>query len=220
LKEKNVKKLLIYGIFVSLLFANFCEIGKNQSPVNLSNFIEAKLPKLKIVYSGNIYSIVKSKKRLKAKTGGNNFIEIDKKRYFLREIKFFIPSEHKINGKSFRLEGEFIHKSRKGEYAVISVMFEKGEPNSGINKMIYQIPKTDGENRKLIEMFNPGEFFPKKLDYFRYCGSLTEKPCEEGVIWIVLKKNSFISEKQLEKLYFLKNNNRALQPLNGRVILK
>lgn len=56
--------------------------------------------------------------------------------------------------------------------------------------------------------------------YFRYIGSLTVPPCTENVIWSVLGKVRQISKEQLDllKAPLPGNDNRPVQPLNGRKV--
>jgi carbonic anhydrase len=64
--------------------------------------------------------------------------------------------------------------------------------------------------------------FPKERDYYRFNGSLTTPPCSEGVLWLVLKRPATVSKAQVEQ--FSKSigfaNNRPVQPLNARAVLR
>ena len=87
--------------------------------------------------------------------------------------------------------------------------------------MLNDLSEKVGDRRQLHEMFNPGELFPKKLDYYRFEGSFTTPPCTEGVRWIVLKVPVTASKEQIEKMHkIMGNNNRPVQPLKARVILR
>jgi carbonic anhydrase len=62
----------------------------------------------------------------------------------------------------------------------------------------------------------------KVANYYRYNGSLTSPPCTEGVRWFIMNNPLKIS-----KVHYLrfkqalkKNNNRPVQALNARIILK
>ncbi|MEZ4873556.1 MAG: carbonic anhydrase family protein [Bdellovibrionales bacterium] len=50
-------------------------------------------------------------------------------------------------------------------------------------------------------------------------GSLTIPPCSEGVRWVVLNTAKTMSSDQLAALKkYYENNNRPIQPLNGRTV--
>ncbi len=198
-----------------------CKLGVNQSPVDLNRFIDAKLPKLKIYYAGIAFDVINNGHTIKVNTQGRNEVIVDGKKFSLVQFHFHTPSENKINSKQFPMEAHFVHKSDDGEYLVIALMFEKGEENKALQKMLNDVSAKVGESKKLHEMFNPGELFPRKLDYYRFEGSFTTPPCTEGVRWIVLKNPVTASKEQIEKMHkVMGNNNRPVQPLKARVILR
>ena len=198
-----------------------CKRGVNQSPIDLNRFVEANLPKLKIYYAGIAYDVVNNGHTIKVTTQGKNEVVVDGITFRLQQFHFHTPSENKIASKQYPMEAHFVHKSDKGEYLVIALMFEEGRENKALQKMLNDLSQKIGEKKKLHEMFNPGELFPKKLDYYRYEGSFTTPPCTEGVRWIVLKIPVEASKEQIEKMHkIMGNNNRPVQPLKARVILK
>ncbi len=198
-----------------------CKEGKNQSPVNLNRFVEADLPKLKITYAGNAVSIINNGHTLKINTNQGNKIVIDGITFTLKQFHFHTPSENLIEGKQFPMEADFVHMDKDGNLAVIAIMFKEGNENSALKKILYQLPKEVNHVSLLAEMFNPGELFPRKLDYYRFSGSLTTPPCSEGVRWIVIKNPVEASKEQLEAMRkIMGKNNRPVQPLNARIILK
>ncbi|BCD61541.1 carbonic anhydrase [Nitratiruptor sp. YY08-26] len=198
-----------------------CKFGVNQSPVDMTRFIEAKLPKLQIIYAGISQNVVNNGHTIKVTTQGKNEVVVDGIPFVLLQYHFHTPSENMINGKHFPMEAHFVHKSKEGEYLVIALMFKEGEKNRALEKVLTYLDPKVGHKQPLKEMFNPGDFFPKKLDYYRYDGSFTTPPCTEGVRWIVLKNSVEASKEQIAKMHkIMGSNNRPTQPLHARVILK
>ena len=198
-----------------------CAFGVNQSPVDLNRFVEAKLPKLKIIYAGNAKDVVNNGHTIKVSTMGKNEVVIDGIPFNLVQFHFHTPSENKINGKQFPMEAHFVHQSKGGEYLVIALMFKEGKENPALWKVLGDLDPEVGHKKPLHEMFNPGDLFPKKLDYYRYEGSFTTPPCTEGVRWIVLKTPVEASKEQIERMHaIMKDNNRPVQPLKARLILQ
>lgn len=62
---------------------------------------------------------------------------------------------------------------------------------------------------------------PKQFNFYRFSGSLTTPPCSEGVTWLVLDQPVNVSAEQIHQFQAVvhHNNNRPIQPLNGRVIV-
>ncbi len=198
-----------------------CALGANQSPVNMNRFIEAELPNPKVRYTGNAKEVVNNGHTIKVSTIGKNEFTIDGIPFDLVQFHFHTPSENTINGKHFPMEAHLVHKSKDGEYLVVALMFQEGQPNLALSRILADLDPRPNHPKKLKEMFNPGDLFPKKVDYYRYEGSFTTPPCTEGVRWIVFKTPVEASKEQLEQMQkIMGHNNRPTQPLHARVILK
>jgi len=63
---------------------------------------------------------------------------------------------------------------------------------------------------------------PSDRDYYRFDGSLTTPPCTEGVLWLVLKQPVIASKPQIDQFTKVMGhpNNRPVQPVNARKVLK
>ena len=78
---------------------------------------------------------------------------------------------------------------------------------------------------------NMYEFLPSNRNYYTYSGSLTTYPCTENVRWIVMEQIIKISQRDLSLIRggvnknpntivdIYGNDNRPIQPLNGRQVL-
>ncbi len=198
-----------------------CALGANQSPVDINRTIEAKLPRPKVFYAGNAQSVINNGHTIQVSVIGINSFTIDGKKFLLKQFHFHTPSENLIAGHSFPMEAHFVHKSDDGEYLVVALMFKEGRENPALEKILHVLDPKVGKEVKLQEMFNPGDLFPRKLDYYRYNGSFTTPPCTEGVRWIVLKYPVEASKAQIQRFHaIMGDNNRPVQPLRARVILK
>lgn len=62
---------------------------------------------------------------------------------------------------------------------------------------------------------------PTNKSYYHYLGSLTTPPLSENVEWYVMKNSVEVSKAQIEAFQsYYNSNNRDIQPLNERLILK
>ena len=202
-----------------------CKIGKNQSPIDISekDSIETKnLKPLLLKYNALATKIVNNGHTIKVSFEKGSKLEIDGKIFYLKQFHFHTPSENSIEGKLFPMEAHLVHISENGEIAVIGVMFELGKANNLLSKIIKNIPTKIGENKPLYAYkLNAIDLLPNNKNYYRFNGSLTTPPCSEGVRWFVLKTAVTISKEQLEKFSdVMGKNNRPLQPINARKILK
>ncbi len=197
-------------------FSEVCKKGKNQSPINIIpaktvalnstyeiKFNEDKMTKSKVFDNGHSIKVV-------VEDGGE--IVLKGKKYKLIQFHFHGKSEHLIDGRRYDMVAHMVHQAKDGSLAVIAIMFEVGEKNRFIQKIIDNIGK--------ILYIDPQELLPKDVNhYYHYIGSLTTPPCSEGVNWYILKDTDSISKEQLERFrkYYI-DNERPIQPINTRVV--
>ena len=196
--------------------------GKNQSPINLTGFIEAELDPIAFNYKAGSSEILNNGHTVQVNAAPGSSITIDGVQFELKQFHFHAPSENLINGKSFPLEGHLVHADKNGNLAVVAVMFTEGEPNKGLEKAWAQMPGEAGGKQTLSSSISPTEILPQYRNYYRFNGSLTTPPCSEGVRWLVMKHYATASKEQIDKFAHVMHhpNNRPVQKVNARPVLK
>lgn len=200
-----------------------CGEGKNQSPVNITNAIDGKLPPIKIDYRPSNVEVVNNGHTIQVDfKDATNVMQLDGKSYTLKQFHFHVPSENQIKGKSFPLEAHFVHADAQGNLAVVGVLYELAKDNQRLAPIWKNLPQKAEEKLVLETAFDPATLIPKKRDYYRFSGSLTTPPCSEGVNWLVLKQYDSIGQAQVDAFSALMHghNNRPVQPINARVIVE
>jgi carbonic anhydrase len=199
-----------------------CATGKNQTPINISGMVDAKLPKLVLDYKAGGEEVINNGHTIQVNYAPGSTIQVDGKAFELLQFHFHSPSENHINGKSYPLEAHFVHKDQEGSLAVLTLMYTEGAMSHELEKAWKVMPHEAGEKAAASPAINAKALLPKSLDYYRFNGSLTTPPCSEGVRWLVLKTHSTASKQQIEAFQHVMHhpNNRPLQPVNARVILK
>lgn len=198
-----------------------CENGKNQSPINIEHVFKTHHDKLKLVFKPSKQEIINNGHTIQVNVGEGNTLQIDNEVFTLQQFHFHAPSENEIKGKQFPMEAHFVYKNKNGELAVVALMFNKGKTNPELAKAWQQIPTEVEATATLTQPVDIKALLPNRLDFYRFSGSLTTPPCTEGVRWIVLEQESSASAEQIEKFHSIMHhdNNRPVQPLNGRVIV-
>ncbi|HRF57383.1 MAG TPA: carbonic anhydrase family protein [Campylobacterales bacterium] len=200
-----------------------CKAGKNQSPINITSSIEAKLEPLAFNYNAKAKEILNNGHTIQVNMEAGSFVTLEGKEYELKQFHFHTPSENQINGKSFALEAHFVHADKNKNLTVIGVMFEEGEENKALAKIWSAMPKKPNEKKASnVSAEETTALMPKEKSYYRFNGSLTTPPCTEGVRWVVLKEPLMISKAQVEEFLNVMHhaNNRPIQPINARPLLK
>ena len=198
-----------------------CSSGKSQSPINLSGFIEADLKPIKFDYKGGGTEILNNGHTIQVNYAPGSHITVDGHDFELKQFHFHAPSENHINGKSYPLEGHFVHADQDGHLAVVAVMFVEGQENKTIAQAWDQMPEHAGDKHEVSRIAAEG-LLPSNRDYYRFNGSLTTPPCSEGVWWLVLKEVVSVSQAQIKKFSHVMHhpNNRPVQAVNGRPVLQ
>ncbi len=198
-----------------------CGEGRNQSPVNIAGAIKAELAPLKFMENGRVAGLVHNGHTVKATVEGDAGIEVDGRRFVLKQFHFHAPSENAVDGKLYPMEIHFVHADKDGNLAVVGVFVKKGAENAELSRLWKALPQKKGE-KTVPENAAATALLPKDRTYYRFNGSLTTPPCTEGVRWFVLKTPIEASEAQIKAFETVMGhaNNRPVQPLNARVILK
>ncbi|HHH51889.1 MAG TPA: carbonic anhydrase family protein [Campylobacterales bacterium] len=200
---------------------NMCSEGKQQTPINIVATKDIDLPPLDLKYTQGSKSVVNNGHTVQVNIKNGNTLNIDGVPYELKQFHFHTPSENHINGKSFPLEAHFVHATKDGKLAVVAVLFKVGTMNPTLTKIIKTFPLEENKPAKLdLSKEYVDVVMPPKREYYKFMGSLTTPPCSEQVKWFVLKTPQTASKKQIEAMHkeINKNNNRPIQPNNGREI--
>lgn len=201
-----------------------CSTGKYQSPIDIQRAYKTDLPDLKVHYQIAPEDVVNNGHTIQVslKEKEQNYLILDGEKYYLQQFHFHTPSENLIEGKSYPLEAHFVHADSKGDIAVLAVMFEVGDENKALDGIWGFLSKEENKTADLSKPIDVSKLVPKGDEYYRFSGSLTTPPCSEGVAWLVTKVPSTISKAQLAKFQeaLHAHNNRPVQPLNGRIIIK
>jgi len=200
-----------------------CNIGKEQSPVDIRNPEKTNLPALQFESTSaplkyvinNRYTI-----RVNYHPGNGNLLLAEGERYELTQFHFHHPSEEYIDGKPYNMEVHLMYKAGGGKVAGVTVFVKPGSANATIETIWEHMPKTEGQQALHGLEISLGSLLPRDTAaYYVYMGSITAPPCTEGITWYVLKTPIEMSAEQIEafaKLY--PNDARPVQPLNGRVV--
>ncbi|MEA5567222.1 carbonic anhydrase family protein [Anabaena sp. UHCC 0399] len=195
-----------------------CELGRDQSPINLVSAIKEKLQPIFFNYKPTPLVVVNNGHTLQVNYAPGSTITINGEKYTLLQFHFHTPSEHTIGGKAAAMELHLVHRNDAGQLSVVGIMMKEGAANRLINEIWQYIPAV-GETKTVSRTINAAAFLPNTKAYFSYPGSLTTPPCSEGVRWNVLVEPITVSKEEIsifQKLYQV--NARPIQPVNGRVI--
>ena len=201
-----------------------CDIGKEQSPIDIRNAQTAELPALRFDYkSGPLKYVINNGHTIRVNyhdtPENGNFLIAGDKRYQLTQFHFHHPSEEYIHGKPYDMVVHLMHQASDGNVAGVAVLLKAGSANATIQRIWQHMPKIEGQEEVAGVEVNPAGLLPADAGYYTYMGSQTAPPCNEGVTWFVLKTPVEISAEEINafaKLY--PHDVRPIQPLNGRVV--
>jgi carbonic anhydrase len=209
-----------------------CSAGRNQSPIDLFSVAEGSIvnggldreyasTELLIRSNTTVEDILDNGHTIQVDQAGASFINLNGLRMDLVQFHFHAPSEHTVEGRQFPLEIHFVHSSSDGVLGVIGMLVEEGETHAELAKVVANLP-APGETLDLPQVaINPQEFGSGSTARYRYSGSLTTPPCSEGVRWVVARDPIQASAEQISAIADrMPTNNRPIQPLNGRMVLR
>jgi carbonic anhydrase len=201
-----------------------CNLGKEQSPVDIRGTHKAKLPALRFEYrSAPLNYVINNGHTIRVDyhdpPGAGSVLLVGDKRYQLMQFHFHRPSEEYVQGRPYDMVLHLMHQAPDGEAAGVAVFLKAGPANPAIQQVFAHMPPTEGQLAVPAVTLDPTGMLPHDTAYYMYRGSQTAPPCNEGVTWFVLKTAVNVSAAQIAAFSALYPHDvRPLQPLNGRVI--
>lgn len=199
--------------------------GNHQSPINIINKdadSSATKGDLKILYTPttHISEVTNNGHSVQFDFEPGDSINYKNENFYLKQIHFHEPSEHKINGIIYPIEMHLVHVSKSGRITVLGIMGEEGSESQLFEFFESFLPINNGETKAIHQKIDLSSLFLEDKNYYSYGGSLTTPPCTEGVNWIVFKQPIILSIEEVLKLRnnMPTNNYRNEQPLNAREV--
>ena len=201
-----------------------CGAGLSQSPIDIPVLVRLgnRTTQPFVQHGFGEYSMTNSSSNfaLSCDTPNCGTIFMSGNTFNLINIHFHSPSEHTRNGVSYPLEVHLVHSDTQGNLAVVSVLFNIGAYNEGVDQVMKGVREGTKSN-----VFTG--FFVGNSGYCTYDGSLTTPPCSEGVKWILTERIAQVSQMQINQYNSFVGtdgngeeygNNRPLQPMNNRQV--
>jgi carbonic anhydrase len=196
-----------------------CSAGHRQSPIDIRDGMKVDLEQIGFDYHPSSFNEIDNGHTIQVTVGGGNFITVGNQAYELQGFHFHRPSEERINGRGTEMVMHLVHKSVEGKIAVVAVLLERGKAHSLIQTVWNNLPLEKNELVAPSVVLDLNQALPERREYYTFMGSLSEPPCSEGVLWLVMKQPMQASPAQMalfSRLYPL--NARPAQPSYGRVI--
>jgi len=196
-----------------------CARGTRQSPIDIRDGIAVQLDPVQFDYHASGFRVVDNGHTVQVDVAPGNAIEVLGRRYELLQLHFHRPSEERIEGRQFDMVAHLMHRSADGRLAVVAVLLESGGSHPVVQTVWNNLPLDRGEEAFARANIDLTGLLPAERGYFTYMGSLTEPPCTEGVLWMVMRQPVQVSPQQIAifaRLYPM--NARPIQQASGRLI--
>jgi len=198
-----------------------CDSGKMQSPIDLAETNVVAPVSVSVDWKPSALTMLNNGKTIQADFPEGSYMTSSGKVFNLLQVHFHTPSEHTIDGRTYPLVAHFVHATDAGQLGVLGIMYEAGEQNMELQKLIDAAALVGAQPSQLGDVsFNPNLLLPGELEVYRYMGSLTTPPCSEGVNWHVAADTVEASAEQLAALEEIMGNNaRPVQHLHSRLVI-
>ena len=197
-----------------------CETGHRQSPINITMTHHGDhQQRLVFHYQTSELHELNNGHTIQVSHVSGCRVDLNDRRYKLRQFHFHAPSEHHIEGKAFPMEMHMVHQDQNGHVLVLAAMLEADRPSPVLTKLWNWLPDQIGQEVSVPLELSLADLLPKNTHHYTYSGSLTTPPCTEGVQWIVLKEPIHIAQQDVDRFVgIIGQNARPIQPLEGRHI--
>ncbi|GAB1692342.1 carbonic anhydrase family protein [Krasilnikovia sp. M28-CT-15] len=224
-----------------------CGGADDQSPVALGRGRRAPLPALRVEYppvplvAENTGHVIEAPQP--ADQPGTLRFGADI--YRLVQWHVHAPSEHVLRGHRYDLEVHLVHRDSQGRTLVLAVLADTARSGGSaaelLRRTLRAAPVQSGEETDTGTTASAIALLPRDVrrtgyssavagEYLTYGGSLTTPPCTTGVRWVVLPTAIHVGDRTVARLHALvarfpgyagyPDNNRPLQPLGSRTVLR
>lgn len=197
-----------------------CGTGKRQSPIDIRGGIRVDLEPVKFDYRPTQFRITDNGHTVQVDVAEGNNIGVLGRQWQLTHIQFRRPAEERVNGKTYEMSAQFVHRDYANNLAVVSVLMERGMEHPVIQTLWNHMPLDTGLSVEPPNVaIDLAKLLPERREYYTYMGSLTTPPCTENVLWMVFKEPIMVSPEQIgifTRLY--PHNARPIQPTHDRLI--
>lgn len=202
--------------------------GKAQSPIVVSKegALRRPLPPPEPAYGPTDLRVVNNGHTVEAEVpAGAGRLRVGERTYRLVQFHWHTPSEHWLDGDLFPMELHLVHADENGRL-VLGALVKEGLVNTELEKIWAALPREPGAGSE-VRGFDLAKLLPGSLRSYRYSGSLTTPPCDQGIQWVLLAQPVEMSAAQIgafRELFvgnerFPVGNARPLQPRNGREVV-
>jgi carbonic anhydrase len=199
-----------------------CGTGTQQSPINLTDAVKARLETVAIDYKKVPLRVWNNGHTSLTGVPAGSTVKVAGVTYKLLQFHFHHPSEHQIDGKSFPMEAHFVNKAADGSFCAVGAFIVPGRPNPVLESVLKVLPPQKGADTPVPGVtVDPMRLIPANRVYFRYMGSVTTPPCPETVTWVVFRTPVEASAEQIAKFAAVfPMDARPLQATNRRIVLE
>ena len=197
-----------------------CETGKRQSPINISTAHHGDHHQtLTFHYQTSQLHEMNNGHTIQVSHVSGCRVDLNDRKYQLRQFHFHVPSEHHIEGTAFPMEMHLVHQDENGHVLVLAVMMKTDAPQPVLSNLWKWLPEQIGRDISIPLEFRLTNVLPQNTHHYSYSGSLTTPPCTEGVQWIVLKEPMHVTQQDVDRfVHIIGHNARPVQPLRNRHI--
>ena len=197
-----------------------CESGDRQSPINITMTHHGDhQQQLVFNYKTSQLHEMNNGHTIQISHVSGCRIDLNDRKYQLRQFHFHAPSEHHIEGKAFPMEMHLVHQDETGHVLVLAVMMETDAAQPVLSNLWKWLPEQIGEEVSIPLELGLTDILPTSTHHYAYSGSLTTPPCSEGVQWIVLKDSMHVTQQDVDQfVQIIGQNARPIQPLRNRHI--
>ena len=196
-----------------------CGKGQRQSPIDIHDGIPVELDPIAFDYRPTAFRVIDTGHTVQVNMAPGNRITVNGRRHELVQFHFHRPSEERLNGKQFDMVVHLEHKDIEGKLAVVAILISEGKGHPLVQQVWNNLPLEKFTEQPGLASIDLSQILPEQRQYVTYMGSQTTPPCQEGVLWMVMKLPVSASTEQMATFARLHPMNaRPVQPTAGRLI--